>query len=195
MFVNWKDNFKIFLISKDTYALRKARLRLDVYEVRHSRSDNLRTYYVRALAPLNTNLWKATKALENKIPLILYPCSRSKMHRNGFDYNLLYIGKRKEESEGKWSVTVGLAVSFPSVLSGVSSWWTHQRAEGLWTLHRVPWALRLALPGLHGHVTAGTTLVLHRVVLWEEEVEPHRTHTHTHVMPSQGPLSQKFTWH
>ncbi len=88
------------------------------------------------------------------------------------------------------SVAVGVeflwAISNPkqflSVLPGLSSWRASQPPEGLWTLHWVPWALRLALSGLHGHVTASAALVLYRVVLWKEEVRPHAcVHTKSHI--------------
>lgn len=52
----------------------------------------------------------------------------------------------------------------------MSSGRTNQSSESVWTLHRVPWAVRLALSGLHGHATTGAALVLHRVVLRKEEV-------------------------
>lgn len=55
--------------------------------------------------------------------------------------------------------------------AGLSSRGTGQSGEGVRALRRIPRALRLAVPGLHGHAAAGSALVLHRAILREEEVQ------------------------
>lgn len=79
----------------------------------------------------------------------------------------------------------------PPAWTGVSPRWESKPGEDLSEVYGFSRALRLAIPGFHGHAASGPALVLHRVVLGQEKVKPSSSAAAAYTCPSRRNLSHR----